>query len=315
MDGLKKQKAIAEKQIEKIKANISGLDRTISNIEAKKGITPKTTTYIEGHLKTISEKESKIKELITKIGDIRDGMKIQYKINKEQQEREKEERKIIQEQRERDREQRKSSRPVLANRRKKPKPKPNTSTNTKPTPSKEELNLAKALSDFSSSAKIVTAPPSFNQLIDKGKKNLKKALISSSQQQQQQQRQQQPQPQRQQQPQKESKFSEERNKYRREIWIMLNKEIFGSENGISGISSSDILQFQLFKVLHEGLSHIEDTQIDNAYTELEKKKLGKPSTRELIKQILINYLKDKYKLIITSRQQCNNFIKLLEKNN
>ena len=92
MDGLKQQKAIAEKQIEKIKANISGLDRTISNIQVKKGITPKTTKHIEDHLKIISAKKSKIKDLITKIGDIRDRMKIHYEINREQREIEREER-------------------------------------------------------------------------------------------------------------------------------------------------------------------------------------------------------------------------------
>ena len=297
MDGLKQQLARFSEQRGKIKANISKLYDKIRGIRETKGRTPKTNKYIEDHLKIISAKESKNKDLKTKIGEIRDGMKIQYTINKEQREREQQKR-----------EQRKSSKPVLVKSSKKPKPMPK--------PNNETSKLSKGLDDLRSSKNMVAQPLSINDLLrntTNKKPNFKKALLSSSQQQQQpqpqRQRQRQQQQQQQQQPQKESKFSEERKKYRREIWIMLNKEIFGSENGISDIPEDDI-QFRLFKILHEGLSHIEDTQIDNAYNQLEKSKPNKPSTRELIKQILIDYLLNKYKLIIKSKDQCNNFIQL-----
>jgi len=160
MDGLKQQKAIAEKQIEKIKANISGLDRTISNIQAKKGITPKTTKHIEDHLKIISAKKRKIKDLITKIGDIKVGMKMQYTMNREQREREKierEQQKREREQQKREREQRKSSRPVLVKSSNKPMP--------KPTPSKETRQLSNTLDALRSSKNMGAQPLSFNELI------------------------------------------------------------------------------------------------------------------------------------------------------
>ena len=95
-------------------------------------------------------------------------------------------------------------------------------------------------------------------------KKYRNALLSSSQQK----------PEQQPQPQKKLNFPEERKKYRREIWKLLNKIIFNSDNGISDIPEDDI-QFKLFKILHEGLSHIEDTQIDNAFIQLQKKKIKK----------------------------------------
>ena len=158
MDGLIKQLEHVKKQREKIKSNISGLYRKIRDIRITKGRTPTTNKYIEGHLKTISKKESKNKDLITKIGEIKDGMKIQYEINKEQRERDREQRKIEREQRERDKEQRKSSRPVLA---RTVKPKSNqkpssaptlsnllrpSSSNSKPSPARAERPARPALS-------------------------------------------------------------------------------------------------------------------------------------------------------------------------
>ena len=172
MDGLKQQKAIAKKQIEKIKANISGLDRTISNIQAKKGITPKTTKHIEDHLKIISAKKRKIKDLITKIGDIKVGMKMQYTMNREQRERNREQREIEREQRERNREQRKTSKPVLAK------------SSKKLTPNEKTKQLSKALDDLGSNK--VAPPLLVTDLLGnttKQKPNFKKALLSPSQQQ------------------------------------------------------------------------------------------------------------------------------------